>query len=356
MIKDHFNKYIDLTTSRLEKTKINSLFLSSMILCCELFFFIFGLINFDLTERKRILSMSCYLFLIVVSIVAILIIMLFRKNQKKYQKTVFIINNIYFFAIISWSTMISIIDLGYGSRSVAMVYMTVLMATGVIMTIHPIFYSTSSILTFVALLIFSNRIRSVEGIEALNFGFYSNMLIYLIFAILINRSVYSLQIKDHNSSIELYESSIKDGLTGLFNRRFFESRLDETIKMKKDFVLIVSDIDNFKDINDMFGHICGDEGLRILSNVLKTFFGNDVFRLGGDEFAVITNKSLNEVIGFLSNINELLDKETSEFALRISSGIYCYDQNDTQLEMYKKADKALYQAKHKGKVTYCICE
>jgi len=95
--------------------------------------------------------------------------------------------------------------------------------------------------------------------------------------------------------------AIVDHLTGLYNRRYFDKYLkkiiSETGKKKKHFSLLMIDIDKFKEVNDKYGHLVGDNVLNELARVLKASMrrGDVCFRYGGDEIAVILLEASEEV-------------------------------------------------------------
>jgi diguanylate cyclase len=155
------------------------------------------------------------------------------------------------------------------------------------------------------------------------------------------------------------EMSIKDSLTGLYNRGYFhEVFLSEHIKVKEKknscCFLILFDIDDFKQINDQYGHDCGDKVLITFANRVKEVIREkDIFcRVGGDEFAILVSDTSIEKAKY---ITEKIKKALKTFSfengitLTLSVGITDCNPNDCLEEIYKRADIALYRAKEKGK-------
>jgi len=156
----------------------------------------------------------------------------------------------------------------------------------------------------------------------------------------------------------------RDALTGLNNRRGFDSALSTTIKnIQKDtepFCLLLIDIDLFKEINDTYGHLVGDKVLVGLSKVLRKHMrGSDYLsRYGGEEFAVILSETL--ITGAFS-VAENLRKSIEKLRLKhiktgqqigqitISIGVASYRTGETELEVIERCDKALYRAKSLGR-------
>lgn len=151
----------------------------------------------------------------------------------------------------------------------------------------------------------------------------------------------------------LYELAILDPLTGLYNRRFSEERLGTEIasaaRHGDPLILLLLDLDNFKGINDRFGHSAGDLVLKEFAKRLsKATRGSDVaVRLGGDEFLVILPECPPEKVGVvLSRLTEF-EIETGEHRIPVSSshGWARYEFSDTAEELIKRADEALYANK-----------
>ncbi len=157
-----------------------------------------------------------------------------------------------------------------------------------------------------------------------------------------------------------------DSLTGLKNRAAFEEILTKEITKKPDdtMALIMFDLDNFKLVNDYFGHDYGDKLLKLVGNKLKLTIGNDntVFRLGGDEFVVVMPSSnlvkaeqlANNILDSLETL--FVEHETyKSINITASIGIVLAPEHGEDLEtLYKKADIAMYESKEKGKNQYYI--
>lgn len=160
-------------------------------------------------------------------------------------------------------------------------------------------------------------------------------------------------------------ASLTDGLTGAYNRQGFDRLLTGLVERNKiaktPFCLLFIDIDNFKEINDQYGHPIGDRVLLALVQKCNEETRKDDFvaRLGGDEFAVImAAASLRNAIKkgrqLCRNISGTRysvtgGEDARELSFSISIGISEYRIEDTVDEVIARADKALYAAKHSGK-------
>ncbi|WP_245596350.1 GGDEF domain-containing protein [Sulfurihydrogenibium subterraneum] len=152
-----------------------------------------------------------------------------------------------------------------------------------------------------------------------------------------------------------------DFLTGVVNRRSFDRTLEDLLKEVRDkdyiFTLILLDIDNFKAINDTYGHLAGDLVLKEISNVLRIFLrANTIIgRIGGEEFGIILpGVPLENGIKVAERIRNIIENREVRFEDRIikftaSFGVTESKKEDTKESIYKRADEALYIAKRSGK-------
>ncbi|HMM20965.1 MAG TPA: GGDEF domain-containing protein [Selenomonadales bacterium] len=143
-------------------------------------------------------------------------------------------------------------------------------------------------------------------------------------------------------------TSHTDFLTGLGNKRYFYSRLDAT-KKNRQLCIALIDVDDFKRINDTYGHVKGD---RLLSEVAEVLQGNTrssdiVARWGGDEFAVILlDASLADAYEVVERIRSKVENIFhSSYGLTISVGLIPLEPGQKLKEVLIKADQALYKAK-----------
>jgi diguanylate cyclase (GGDEF)-like protein/PAS domain S-box-containing protein len=161
---------------------------------------------------------------------------------------------------------------------------------------------------------------------------------------------------------KLKNLSEKDPLTGAFNRRYFMQIFEQSYSIAKrynnPFSVMVLDIDNFKSINDTFGHKAGDTVLKTIVDYCKVSFRDaDLFaRLGGEEFIVMLPNTptlgaaiiAERIRDGIHNLPVTLANKTVHFS--ISIGISQVDESDEDYsDVISRADMALYQAKDKGK-------
>ena len=186
------------------------------------------------------------------------------------------------------------------------------------------------------------------------------------------------QLLDVTKKLALEKEKIKlianqDGLTGIANRRFLDQVLEQEFRRhqrtQKPLSIIMIDIDFFKSYNDFFGHLSGDDVLRLCAKKMSELIcraGDLVARYGGEEFCVVLPntklngaKSLAEALrtGIEGLAIERNDLENWKY-LTISLGVSSLkpDQNDTVKKLFNAADQALYQAKQSGRNRVCVTE
>ena len=164
------------------------------------------------------------------------------------------------------------------------------------------------------------------------------------------------------------EMSITDSLTGLYNRRYFDELIfREEARAKRypqKFSLLMIDIDNFKKVNDTYGHPSGDSILKRIGEILRSRPRNTDFvaRYGGEEFSIIApHTSKKNASVFAARIMDIIAKEefilndSTKARITVSIGVASFDDDaQTKEELIKKADNALYQAKKMGKNRVCL--
>ena len=162
---------------------------------------------------------------------------------------------------------------------------------------------------------------------------------------------------------ELKKKAEYDIVTGLLNRATLEELVTLNLKidiMKGINIFMIFDVDDFKNINDTYGHPFGDIVLYRIGNVFKESFRSvDIIgRLGGDEFAIFlpqvpsaewVTQKLN---GVLQKVKRLPNELKIEKSISVSIGIYKIRFSDNFNDIFNKADRALYDAKKSGKNRY----
>ena len=164
--------------------------------------------------------------------------------------------------------------------------------------------------------------------------------------------------------------SLTDPLTSLANRKYFDSALEKFIAQSRaggePLALLLTDIDHFKAFNDTFGHLTGDQVLRLVAVAVKqNVKGQDIAaRYGGEEFAIILpNTPLRAALTVADHVRravmtkELMKRSTGEHLGRvtISVGVATLGNEDTGQSLIERADNCLYAAKRNGR-NRVMCE
>ena len=174
------------------------------------------------------------------------------------------------------------------------------------------------------------------------------------------------QVHSLNSQLkEARTESVTDSLTGIHNRKAFDRQIGELVENNADanvpFSLLMIDIDNFKNINDKYGHQTGDRVIMAVVNKCRqSIRGEDFFaRYGGEEFVIILpGASLRNAVKKANHICKSVastwyrlddDQDGQTLNITISIGVSSYQKDDTTTSVIKRADDALYAAKHAGK-------
>lgn len=170
-------------------------------------------------------------------------------------------------------------------------------------------------------------------------------------------------------NILLQQQANEDGLTKLYNRRYMDTKLEESIawhgRRNISMTVILLDVDLFKPYNDNYGHIQGDKCLQGLANTLKVLFvraGEFVGRYGGEEFVLILSDTDSDaaeqqairIKEALYDMNYAHEYSTISDRVTASQGVLSFVPNgdESLASIYEKVDQALYQAKQSGRNTY----
>ena len=157
---------------------------------------------------------------------------------------------------------------------------------------------------------------------------------------------------------KLEEQAIKDELTNAFNRKSYNEKIKEHIEIFKRydrfFCVALLDIDNFKDINDTFGHDIGDDVLIELCNTIRENLRStdELFRIGGEEFIILyPETSIENAHTSIEKIRELLKEKTilEDRKVTISIGLTQIHKEDDEKSIFKRVDEYMYFSKNNGK-------
>lgn len=197
-------------------------------------------------------------------------------------------------------------------------------------------------------------------------GPQARFLDYSVFAVIVSifafylaykmMEEYSLKIKAlHNTQAKLEFLSNTDTLSGISNRRYIMNSIENCLDQKETTTLIMFDIDNFKSINDTYGHTVGDTVIRQVANTLSENIRSSDFvgRIGGEEFMVVLkNASKDKGPLIADSLREKISNlkwAEIEYPVTVSIGVYHSLETDSLNSALEKVDRCLYKAKESGK-------
>ncbi|SFV64341.1 hypothetical protein MNB_SV-3-1522 [hydrothermal vent metagenome] len=152
----------------------------------------------------------------------------------------------------------------------------------------------------------------------------------------------------------------RDKLTGIYNKNYFNTVLETLIREKEEGVLAVLDIDNFKSINDTYGHLAGDDILKELTQLIQdNIRREDIFaRWGGEEFLLLLkHTNVENALLKLERVRKVIDTHQFKYAghVTVSFGVAKSEENEESIHsLLQRADQALYKAKNNGKNMICF--
>ncbi|MGN0937636.1 GGDEF domain-containing protein [Acinetobacter amyesii] len=182
-----------------------------------------------------------------------------------------------------------------------------------------------------------------------------------------NLKQFELSLLKHNQQLE--QQVYFDYLTGIKNRRGFDLDLSQwqksfAVEQANEICLIMLDLDNFKQINDIYGHAFGDEILRKSAQLLRMQISQhadaQIYRMGGEEFAMILPRTaISTACSIAQQCCEQIYASSMNYAdkalqLSISCGVALWDGTESFFETLARADQALYQAKKGSKNCTCF--
>lgn len=204
--------------------------------------------------------------------------------------------------------------------------------------------------------------KDITLLSALNlfvlFGFAWISYLCGIISINFSKQNYTTIETQAEQNHKLMDNVLKDQMTGLYDHNAFINQLDEMIvnySPTEPICLVMVDVDNFKTVNDTFGHDCGDMVLIHLAEILSKHCGegSTAYRYGGEEFAIIfKGKSETAICDIMQNVLLKFSSHAFPFtnaSITFSAGIASFETNTTKDVFFELADKTLYLAKHAGK-------
>lgn len=211
-----------------------------------------------------------------------------------------------------------------------------------------------SVIILTAYATVDNAIQALKdgAVDFIRKPFENDHLVYVI-----QKCIESTRIIREKQKLEeeIRRLSVTDDLTGLYNHRHFfntlEAELTRAKRQKHKLALLMFDLDNFKEYNDIYGHLEGDKVLKKIGEIVVNCIRNNVdtgYRYGGDEFAIILiGVDLNKALDIAERLRTMIEK-TELGTITVSIGLAEYGGTMDSETFVKAADDALYLAKSSG--------
>ena len=300
-------------------------------------------------------------FILLILMVGFFLTTLKLKNRTESNTAMFVLQ--YIVVVVIMASGIAIVTFDQLVTTNITPFILVCIISGAIFLIRPLisfvmyvtsyvayYYSISLTITEQQVLL-SNR---VNGITAIGIGFLLSIIIWHY-----NYTNITQKRRIEIQQKQLEQLAYYDSLTGLPNRRFLENLIKREFSLMKrhgyETVIIILDIDDFKNINDTYGHLVGDNVLKQLADLLRNNVreSDTVSRFGGEEFIILMPKtSLEGGYVFAERLRKIIMEErftVGSLTLRITSSFGISSLHDINNQALEDADKALYLAKKSGK-------
>jgi diguanylate cyclase (GGDEF)-like protein len=281
---------------------------------------------------------------------------LHRKNDIKILSKM---QYVYFYVILSWGSVFNV--LMYIEEEDITIYSIVMLLISAMFILRPL---VSRIMYALNFLLFSGLIYlNVSESLVVNQLLFKSLIVTVI-AVAISNTNYAVRKKLNDSQNDLIrlnkklkDQALRDSLTNLYNNGYLFDFLEKAVSNKvhcgSNFSFLMIDIDNFKLINDQYGHLFGDQVIKSVASKLEKLTRDTdvVCRYGGEEFVVIlchADIEMAKQIAERIRLEIAKEKVENEVAVTVSIGVSIYD-NQEALALIKEADDKLYLAKNSGK-------
>lgn len=304
-----------------------------------------------------------YSFLLLASAAAYFFLNYVQSDFENRYRLVRTFSTIYDGFLILWALYLTIIDVRYVGDFSSLIFTTIIVITPIVSMIRIRVYVGFHVFGCVSMLLI---IHSFD-----NGNVYADTVNFIVFAfisLIAGLSYYNIKYKGYQRQVAMDYATKKDTLSNLYNRKKLEEMVEfiwkDCVIKNSNITCILCDIDDFKSINDEYGHLVGDEWIKRVADVLKESLipGEEFcFRFGGEEFLVILpEKGLMDGERFVKTVQSkvaLLNREKDILKVTLSYGIYegkpSLDKESFN-SLFSKADELMYQAKKNGKNQYCM--
>ncbi len=323
--------------------------------------------GYQSTSEGREPYLVLYFFLLIVSCVSLIAILFFRRSLPRYRKAILWLAHLYAAAVIIWSTALTFLDISHGGDVI--VYLTILVVLSAAFYLYP--WAAALILggSGAMLILLTNLFYPSMGITI-------NLSVFTVFMVLVSMIRYATKkenicnerlVKEQNKELNRLNEQLNllsktDMLTKLHNRWHYDQispqLLHHCVQGSHPLTAFLIDIDEFKKVNDTFGHKTGDESLCSVASIIDACSrrcGGTAFRFGGEEFLVLLPNCDQELAMQLAEeIRFSVEQATVRgvpYPITVSIGCFsdvpCDGDEVDRFVAY--ADQAMYRAKNSGK-------
>lgn len=328
-----------------------------LVAVLELYFLITWLIfNRSFTDFHVYRYFICYSVLLCFSVLAFALSYLFEKDKKNGYKKLTALQAIFAFMILLWAVLITIFDADHHSSVNYIIYATIVVILPAVIYIDRLLMNLMYLVCDVILIVFTliDRPENMFG-SVVNFSVFA---IVSLCAVNIYKNTKDLSIL---REIELQDQADRDHLTGLYNRQrlnaISRNIIQNNLLAKTELSCVMADLDDFKQINDKYGHLMGDKVLQYVSGIVREVVRqNDgmTFRYGGEEFLILfSDCSSRQALNVIEKIQALLSEGMPDLPEKISLSFGIYTAvptaEDNIEQFYSAADNLMYTSKNNGK-------
>ena len=302
-----------------------------------------------------------YTSLLLCSVAAYILILVISRDIEHRYHIVEVVSVAYDALIITWSVYITAIDAYYNGSFSGIIFMTIMVIVPVVSFVKPVFYIIFHVAGCGMLLVIISLYTKESVWENI-----INFSVFAIISLISSLTYYWIRINSYKRQVMLENAAERDPLSGLYNRQKLGQMSpmiwERCIEKKMPLTCILCDIDDFKQINDNYGHLVGDEWIKVAADVMKQSVHNDLcFRYGGEEFIMILPgeglEAGRQVVEMIQAELKAFQKKPGNIDVTLSFGIYegmPVIDGDNIEKFFSKADALMYQAKRNGKNQYCL--
>ncbi len=334
-----------------------------LIALLELYFLVTWFIFDHTSDWSEFRYFLCYLVLFTFSGVAFVLSYVFEKDKQNGYKKIMVLQTIAAILLLVWATLITIFDADHHTEFSYIIYATIVVILPAVVYVNLTLLNLMYIICDVILIVFTVIIGPDNLVSTI-----LNFVVFCIVSLCASNLYNRTKIVSIRREIELQNHAETDHLTGLYNRHRLneigQSILEENRKNKTELTCVMMDVDNFKPINDEYGHLVGDTVLKNAAQIVRETavqHGGLAFRYGGEEFLLLfSDFSGHHARRAVEDIQTRLRAGIPDFEqpVTMSFGIYTArpTEKDKIEQYFAEADDLLYSSKKNGKDRYTLFE